>query len=67
MTTPVSYVEICTEFTESACTETAWVPYVSGVVPSLSIADAEQIGAAIALLWAGAWVIRMLKKVLNES
>jgi hypothetical protein len=68
MTAPVSYVAVCTAFDEAqACTETVWMPYASGAVPSLSIAAAQDLGLAIAGLWAIAWGIRMVKRVLNEA
>lgn len=67
MATPVSYVEVCTAFDAGGlCTATAWLPYQNGVLPTLSIEAAQSIGMSIALLWAGAWVIRVLKKLLTQ-
>lgn len=67
MATPQAFVEVCTAFdAESVCTATAWLPYQNGVLPTLSIEAAESIGMSIALLWAGAWVIRVLKKLLTQ-
>lgn len=68
MTAPVSYVQVCTEFNEAQeCVASVWMPYASGVVPSLSIENAQNLGLSIALLWGVAWGIRMVKRVLNES
>lgn len=68
MTSPVSYVPVCTAFNEAQeCTSTVWMPYASGAVPSLSIEAAQDLGLAIALLWGVAWGIRMVKRVLNEA
>lgn len=38
----------------------------SSVLPALTIGDAQAIGTAVALLWAVAWSIRRLKKMLDQ-
>ena len=38
----------------------------STVIPSLSIADAKELGMAIALLWAGAFAWRYIRKAFTE-
>ncbi|HHW4669192.1 MAG TPA: hypothetical protein ACQGQJ_06215 [Xylella fastidiosa subsp. multiplex] len=45
------------------CSAVMWVPQ-SSIFPELSIADAQLIGAAILLLWAVAYVFRVLRKLL---
>lgn len=35
-------------------------------MPTLSIADAQSIGLALALLWGSAFGLRMIRKALNE-
>lgn len=61
-------VEVCTAFdTAGTCTASAWMPYTGNAWPTLSIADAQTLGLAIAGLWAVAFGIRMMKKVLQEA
>lgn len=48
------------------CAAPYYIPQTTGF-PALSIADAQTIGAACALLWAAAWVIRRIKKQLDQS
>jgi hypothetical protein len=63
------WVQSCAEADFNAATQTCaapiWTPEASAL-PTMSIADAQQIGMAIALLWAVAWGIRMVKRTLNE-
>jgi hypothetical protein len=47
------------------CSVPIWTPETSSL-PTMSIADAQSIGTAIALLWATAWAFRMCKKALQE-
>lgn len=68
MTAPaplVGYVLTCTEQDASTgdCITTAWMP----AGPSLTVEQAQEIGLAIALLWAGAWVIRQIKRTLMQD
>ncbi|HHW4669471.1 MAG TPA: hypothetical protein ACQGQJ_07750 [Xylella fastidiosa subsp. multiplex] len=44
------------------CAAVVWVPQ-SSIFSDLSIADAQSIGAAILLLWAVAYVFRVLRKL----
>lgn len=61
-------VAVCTQFDGAgACTQTVWMPYAAGPLPALSIADAQQIGTAIALLLALAWGIKMMKRTLSQD
>lgn len=48
------------------CTNAYWEAE-STVIPALSIEGAQQIGAAVALLWACAWVIRRIRKSVDQS
>jgi len=43
-----------------------WVESVGGL-PELSLADGGAIAGAILALWATAWVIRAIKKQLEDS
>lgn len=36
-------------------------------LPTMSLADAQAIGLQIAVLWAAAYGIRMMKRALNET
>ncbi|MDG5822168.1 hypothetical protein [Xylella fastidiosa] len=45
------------------CAAVMWVPQ-SSMLPELSISDARSIGGAILLLWAVAYVFRVLRKLL---
>lgn len=47
------------------CAQEIWIPPPS-VIPALSIEDAQQIGAQIALLLAVAFVFRTLRKYLEQ-
>lgn len=61
-------VEVCTAFDSAGtCTASAWMPYTPGGIPPLSLDDAQTLGLAIAGLWAVAFGIRMMKKVLQEA
>ena len=61
--------QYCHEADFNASTGTCAAPYygpVSGAFPTLSIADAQQIAIAIAVLWAAAWGIRRMVKLLDQ-
>lgn len=47
------------------CTVPIWTPQES-FLPTLDLASAKEIGFAIALLWATAYVLRMCRKALQE-
>ena len=63
-------VQACMEADFDAATQTCtppyWIPQPT-VLPALSVADAQQIGLAIAFLLACAWVIRRVKKQIDQS
>jgi hypothetical protein len=70
MSTEPLLVLTCKASDFNATTQTCAAPFYSQqaeALPSMSIDDAQQIGMAIALLWAVAWGIRALKKTLNET
>jgi len=46
------------------CTAMIWIPQPS-LLPDLSIEDAQLIGAKIALLWAVAYVFRLIRKSIH--
>lgn len=48
------------------CAAPIWIPQPS-MIPALTIADAQQISGAIALLFAVAFVFRLLRKFLNQA
>lgn len=60
-------VQTCIVWDEATqtCTQTAWVDQ-SSALPVLSIADAQSIGMACALLWATAFVFRIIRKALQQ-
>lgn len=63
-------VQACLEADFDAGTQTCMAPYwipQPTVLPALSIADAQQIGMAIAFLLAVAWVFRRVARHLNQS
>jgi len=63
-------VQACMEADFDAATQTCTAPYwipQPTVLPALSVADAQQIGLAIAFLLACAWVIRRVKKQIDQS
>ena len=63
-------VQACMEADFDAATQTCTAPYwipQPTVLPALSIEDAQQIGMAIALLLAVAWVFRRVARHLNQS
>ena len=66
----VVLVQTCMEEDYTAATGTCaapiWNPQESGF-STLTIDGAQQIGAAIAMLWAVAWIFRRLKKLLDQS
>lgn len=62
----VGYLQMCVEVTDGVCTATAWVP-PPAMLPVLSIADAQSLALSIAILWAAAFVARMVRKVVQES
>lgn len=52
-----------------AATATCAAPFYSfpePAFPTMTIADAQEIGMAIALLWATAWCLKMLRKAIQE-
>ena len=58
----------CREADYNAATQTCAAPFYSypeSVLPTLSIADAQEIGFAFALLWATAFVALMVRKALD--
>jgi hypothetical protein len=63
-------VQSCLVADFDAATGTCSAPFYSlpeGMVPTLSMADGQEIGMAIALLWGAAFGIRMMKRVLQET
>lgn len=61
---------LCDEGDFNVSTGECAAPYFGEVpssMPSLSISDAQAIGLAIALLWAVAFGIRMLKRALMQD
>lgn len=48
------------------CTAPIWIPQPT-LLPDLSIGDAQQIGAAVAVLFAVAFVFRRVRKFLDQS
>jgi hypothetical protein len=54
----------------NATTEVCAAPFYtyppSSVLPALTLADAQALSVAIAYLWAVAWGIRRLKKLLDQ-
>jgi len=64
------FVQACLEADFDAATQTCTAPYwipQPTILPALSIAEAQQIGLAIAALLAVAWVFRRVAKHLNQS
>jgi len=62
-------VQACLESDYNAETHVCANPYYipqSTVLPPLSIADAQTIGLAMATVWALAWVIRRLKRMIDQ-
>jgi hypothetical protein len=54
----------------NATTEECAAPFYtfppSSVLPPLTLGDAYTLGTAVALLWASAWTIRRLKRMLDQ-
>lgn len=48
------------------CAQEIWIPQPS-FLPELSVEDAQQIGLAVALLLAAAFVLRQLRKFLEQA
>ncbi|MFC6838830.1 hypothetical protein [Xanthomonas theicola] len=48
------------------CSAPIWIPQPS-LLPGLTVADAQSIGQAIVLLWAVAFVFRLIRKVIQRS
>ncbi len=48
------------------CTAVIWIPQPA-LLPELPIEDAQAIGAKIALLWALAYVFRLIRKKIEQS
>ena len=67
---PAELVQVCDLADYTPATHTCAAPYYLPQEtgwPALSIADAQSIGAACALLWATAWGIRRLKRMIDQS
>lgn len=47
------------------CAAPIFTPQVSAL-PTLTVADAQSIGLAVALVWATAFVFRLLRKAINQ-
>jgi hypothetical protein len=63
-------VQVCNLDDYDSTTKLCASPYYepqSTVLPVLSIADASQIGLSMAVLWAVAWTIRRMKRVIDQS
>lgn len=56
----------CVEYDEgtNTCTTQAWIDQPA-LLPSLTVADAQQIGLAFALLWATAYIFKLAKKTID--
>lgn len=56
----------CVAYDEATdtCTTQAWIDQPA-LLPSLTIAGAQEIGVAFALLWATAYTFKLAKKALN--
>lgn len=52
--------------TTGTCTAEVWVPQPP-IIPELSIEDAQLIGAKIAVLWAIAFGIRVIRQQIKRS
>lgn len=48
------------------CTAVMWIPQPS-LLPELTVSDAQAIGSAVALLWAIAYVFRLIRKKIQQS
>ena len=48
------------------CTAVIWIPQPS-LLPELTVEGAQAIGAAVALLWAVAFVFRLIRKQIDKS
>ncbi|CAD7716642.1 hypothetical protein LMG31884_22660 [Xanthomonas hydrangeae] len=48
------------------CTAVIWIPQPS-LLPELTIEGAQAIGSSIAMLWATAYVFRLIRKKLQQS
>ncbi|MCW0399805.1 hypothetical protein NB688_002856 [Xanthomonas sacchari] len=48
------------------CSAPIWIPQPS-LLPELTVADAQSIGQAIALLWAVAYAFRLVRKKIQQS
>lgn len=48
------------------CMAVIWIPQPA-LLPELPIEDAQAIGAKIALLWALAYVFRLIRKKIEQS
>jgi hypothetical protein len=49
------------------CTAEAWVEQPAGVLPPLTVEDAEVLGAAILSVWAVGFVARACIRALRET
>lgn len=50
----------------ATCTHEMWIPQPA-LIPDLSVEDAQIIGAKIAILWAIAFGVRVLRKQIQRS
>jgi hypothetical protein len=62
-------VQVCSEVDGTGvCVGTlTWQAHAPGALPTLSIEDAQLLGAAFAFLFATAFVLRLLRKMIQES
>lgn len=67
MADPSLKVWACLEFDTASgtCTSEGWIEPPT-VIPSMTVDDAQTIGMSIALLWATAFGVRMLKRALTS-
>lgn len=48
------------------CTQVIWIPQPT-LIPELSVEDAQQIGLSVAWILAAAFVLRQLRKFLEQA
>lgn len=64
------WVLSCAEADFDASAQTCAAPIFTpqaSALPTLSIADAQFIGQAVALLWGTAFVFRLIRKFINQA
>jgi len=64
MSNVTRYVEVCADLVDGVCNATEWVPFPGESI--YSMADALAISAAIAGLWAVAWLARPVAHLLTS-